>query len=175
VVTRSARYRDADGQDRSATIRDPRPGSRLHRTLDLRRRRMDASGRRRAAGCGPQAVGWAFVRHVEAQPDVTGKNVQSAPKRCGVHARGISMDRSPSIRYGIPRRRPARRGAENLFVSAGYRPLCKFPLQRHEHEDAPESRQGRTSVTTRRVALCTTHRRDSAGQRTASGYDRAAA
>jgi hypothetical protein len=38
----------------------------------------------------------------------------------------------------------------------------------HGHADAPESRQGRAGVTTHHAALCRTHRRDSAGQRTAS-------
>jgi hypothetical protein len=38
----------------------------------------------------------------------------------------------------------------------------------HAHEDAPESRQGRTGVTTRHAALCRTHGRDSTGSRPAS-------
>ena len=36
------------------------------------------------------------------------------------------------------------------------------------HKDAPESRQGRTVVTTRHAALCRSHRRDSTGERPAS-------
>jgi Integrase core domain len=35
----------------------------------------------------------------------------------------------------------------------------------HEHEDAPESRQGRAGTTTHHEAVCRRHRRDPPGQR----------
>jgi hypothetical protein len=50
-----------------------------------------------------------------------------------------------------------------LSVAGLQRVLADYVTHLHEHEDAPQSRQGRTGVTPLQATLCRTHRRDCTG------------